>query len=61
MVVAGDGKRTLDRFCSWTLDHRAQDSHHKKTFDVALYVTRQNFGPAGALGLCIVAAHFTVR
>ena len=54
IVREGDGKSTLDRFCAWNVHNKAR-GHHSKTYDVALYVTRKNIGPAGyapVTGMC---------
>ena len=46
-MVTGDGKRTLDRFCEWANRYKNEDPYYIKSFDVALYITRKDIGPAG--------------
>ena len=47
MVIKGDGKETLDRFCHWANGEKPKNKNRDEDFDVAVYITREEIGPAG--------------
>ena len=47
LVVEGEGKRTLDRFCHWVHYQRPSKYPYETSFDMAVYITKKDIGPAG--------------
>lgn len=48
IVVKENAKKTLDRFCQWTEKHQRPSNPFDSTwYDVAVFLTRENIGPAG--------------
>ena len=47
MVVSNNGKATLDKFCYWANGQRPRKEEHPENFDIAIFLTRNEFGPAG--------------
>ena len=46
------GKDTLQKFCSWSSErwHKAKAHRKRELFDVAVYLTKEDLGPAGKDG-----------
>ena len=43
------GKDTLQKFCSWSSErwYKAKRDRNREVFDVAVYLTKEDLGPAG--------------
>ena len=49
MVVENNAPSSLTNVCGWAYSQSSPDENHPDHYDHAVFLTRENFGPAGEL------------
>jgi hypothetical protein len=47
MVDEDDAQGTLHKFCGWAMQFKPRGDSYDVDFDMAVYITRKDIGPAG--------------
>lgn len=47
LVVKGNGRESLDRFCHWSSNEKPKNRNKDEDFDMAVFITKEDIGPAG--------------
>ncbi|XP_053559303.1 A disintegrin and metalloproteinase with thrombospondin motifs 3 [Bombina bombina] len=50
LIERGNPSRSLDNVCRWAYQQQRSDPNHSEHHDHAIFLTRQDFGPAGMQG-----------
>ncbi|XP_066430165.1 A disintegrin and metalloproteinase with thrombospondin motifs 3 isoform X2 [Eleutherodactylus coqui] len=50
LIERGNPSRSLDNVCRWAYQQQKSDPNHSEHHDHAIFLTRQDFGPAGMQG-----------
>ncbi|KAM6401747.1 A disintegrin and metalloproteinase with thrombospondin motifs 3 isoform 3-T3 [Pluvialis apricaria] len=50
LIERGNPSRSLENVCRWAYQQQKSDPHHSEHHDHAIFLTRQDFGPAGMQG-----------
>ncbi|XP_056423957.1 A disintegrin and metalloproteinase with thrombospondin motifs 3 isoform X2 [Hyla sarda] len=50
LIERGNPSRSLDNVCRWAFQQQKSDPNHSEHHDHAIFLTRQDFGPAGMQG-----------
>lgn len=50
LIERGNPSRSLENVCRWAYQQQKSDPNHSEHHDHAIFLTRQDFGPAGMQG-----------
>lgn len=50
LIERGNPSRSLENVCRWAYQQQKADPNHSEHHDHAIFLTRQDFGPAGMQG-----------
>ena len=53
LIERGNPSRSLENVCRWACQQQRADPNHSEHHDHAIFLTRQDFGPAGMQGISI--------
>lgn len=58
LIERGNPSRSLEQVCRWAHSQQRSDPEHAEYHDHAVFLTRQDFGPAGMQGTVFVSIRY---
>lgn len=58
LIERGNPSRSLEQVCRWAHSQQRSDPEHAEHHDHAVFLTRQDFGPAGMQGTVFISIRY---